>query len=200
MSVRVRVCEYDYDQLTFFITTLALADETLIVQNKKREDVPLRIIDVQADHGAVRDHFVLILEQPRPRSRVVLTYSRWTPAHRGDSAEAVVSDCDGALLIRDGLWHSHRQIRATQDLLLAVAYVVAFCHVARAHAPCCHAAPRVRWSQGPRIAAEKSRDGEGRRDEFVPKPSPPIPCRKGDTNPQFVSLKCSHRESVHGSR
>jgi hypothetical protein len=77
MSVRVRVCEYDYEQLTFFITTLALADETLvIVQNKKREDVPLRIIDVQADHGAVRDHFALILAQPLPRSRCVLTYPR----------------------------------------------------------------------------------------------------------------------------
>jgi hypothetical protein len=98
MSVRVRVCEYDYEQLTFFITTLALADGTLINQNKKREDVPLRIIDVQADHGAVRDHFALILLQPRPRSHVVLTYSRWTPAYRGDSAGAVVSDCDDALL------------------------------------------------------------------------------------------------------
>jgi hypothetical protein len=124
--------------------------------------VPLRIIDVQADHGAVRDHFALILEQPRPRSHVVLTYSRWTPAHRGDSAEAVVSDCDGALLPRYGLWHRHRQIQATQDLLLAVAYVVAFCHVARAHVPCCHAAPRVRWSQGPRGFAERENRGTER--------------------------------------
>ena len=188
MSVRVRVCEYDYDQLTFFITTLALADGTLvIVQNKKREDVPLRILGVQADHGAVRDHFVLILEQPRPRSRVVLTYSRWTPAHRGDGAEAVVSDCDGALLPRDGLWHRHRQIRATQDLLLAVAYVVAFCHVARANTPRSHAAPRVRWSQGPRIAAEnRGTEREGGTSS----------CR--NPAPQFLAGKATRiRNSFH---
>ena len=66
-----------YEQLTFSFVrhhtdTLALVLNDLA----QREDVPLRIIDVQADHGAVRDHFALILAQPHPRSRCVLTYPR----------------------------------------------------------------------------------------------------------------------------